>query len=252
MSEQSLSSESHQKRYRDAIHEAKNQGIDAFQSWFNRSENRQQSIVRGSWDFSVHILTPAVCKLMSEPEHKTALEIGFGGGRLLNAACKYFQFAIGVDIHEEQAFVEGFLKEQGNQNFKLLRTTSNEIAIKANSVDFVYSFIVLQHLPTLSSLTGYLEEIHRVLKPNGVAQLYFGKFNKLKPAAQLKSFWAGYKEISNAPVNHISLVLRGGKMRTLCQAYGFQVVESGPSYKTVPDGFPKSRGGQNHVTLVRK
>jgi ubiquinone/menaquinone biosynthesis C-methylase UbiE len=252
MSGQTLPNENQQKRYSDAIHEAKNQGIDAFQSWFNLSENRQQSIVRGYWDFSMHILTPTVCKLMSEPERKTALEIGFGGGRLLNAACKYFQFAIGVDIHGEQAFVGAFLKEEGNQNFKLLRTSSNEIGIEANSVDFVYSFIVLQHLPTLNSLTGYLEEIHRVLKPNGVAQLYFGKFNKLKPAAQLKSFWAGYKEISDAPVNHVSLVLRVGKMRRLCQAYGFEVVDCGPSYKTVPDGFPKSRGGQTYVTLVRK
>jgi len=252
MSEQSVSNESHQKLYRDAIHEAKNQGIDAFQSWFNRSENREQSIVRGYWDFSMHILTPAVCELMSEPEDKIALEIGFGGGRLLNAACKYFQFAMGVDIHEEQAFVEAFLKEQGNQNFKLLRTSGSEIGVEASSVDFVYSFIVLQHLPTLNSLKGYLEEIHRVLKPKGVAQLYFGKFNKLKAVEQLKSFMAGYKEISDAPVNHVSLVLRVGKMRRLCQAYGFEVVESGPSYKTVPDGFPKSRGGQNYVTLVRK
>lgn len=252
MSEKSLSGETHQKRYSDAIHAAKNLGIDAFQNWFNRSQNVHQSIVRGYWDFSMHILTPTVCKLMVAPEQKTALEIGYGGGRLLNAACKYFQYAIGVDIHEEQAFVETFLKEQGNQNFKLLRTTNNKIAIEANSVGFVYSFIVLQHLPTLDSLTGYLEEIHRVLEPNGVAQLYFGKFSKLKPVEQLKSFIVGYKEINNPSVNHISLVLRVGKMRTLCQTYGFQVVASGSSYKTVPDGFPKSRGGQNYVTLLRE
>jgi ubiquinone/menaquinone biosynthesis C-methylase UbiE len=252
MSEQSLSKETHQKRYSDAIHDAKNLGIDAFQSWFNHSTNRQQSIVRGYWDFSIHLLTPTVCKLLTNPEQKTVLEIGFGGGRLLNAACKYFQYAIGVDIHEEQAFVESFLKEQGNQNFELLRTTDNEIAIKANSVDFVYSFIVLQHLPTLNSLISYLEEIHRVLKPNGVAQLYFGKFNNLKPAEQLKYFMTGYKEIINAHVNHTSLVVRVGKMKKLCQTYGFQVIESGSSYKTVPDGFPKNRGGQNYVTLLRK
>ena len=252
MSEQSSSSEIHQNRYSDAIRNAKNLGIDAFQNWFNRSQNVQQSIVRGYWDFSIHMLTPTVCKLIVAPEQKTALEIGFGGGRLLNAACKYFQYAIGVDIHEEQAYVETFLKEQGNQNFKLLRTTNNKIAIEANSVGFVYSFIVLQHLPTLDSLTGYLEEIHRVLEPNGVAQLYFGKFNNLKLFERLKAFMIGYKEIINPPVNHISLVLRVSKMRTLCQIYGFQVVESGSSYKAVPDGFPKSRGGQNYVTLLRR
>ena len=251
MSEQLSSSEIHQKRYSDAIHDAKNLGSDAFQNWFNRSQNTQQSIVRGYWDFSLHILTPGVCKLMTNPEQKTALEIGFGGGRLLNAACKYFQYVIGVDIHGEQVFVETFLKGQGNQNFKLLRTTNNEIAVEENSVDFVYSFIVLQHLPALNSLTGYLQEIYRVLKPNGVAQLYFGKFNKPKHIKQLRPYLAGYNEIVNAPVNHVSLILRVSKMRALCQNYGFKVVESGLSYKTVPNGFPQNHGGQNYVTLLR-
>lgn len=37
----------------------------------------------------------------------------------------------------------------------------------------------------------------------------------------------------------------------LCKSTGFKVVDSGPSYKTVPDGFPAQKGGQNYVTLVK-
>jgi len=49
----------------------------------------------------IHILTPKVCEYIENPEETTALDIGYGGERILNAACGYFKQVLGIDIHEE-------------------------------------------------------------------------------------------------------------------------------------------------------
>ncbi|NJL33984.1 MAG: hypothetical protein HC893_09125 [Chloroflexaceae bacterium] len=62
----------HRQRYCAAIRQARHEGTEAFQAWFNReaAHTPQQAQVRGFWDFSVHILTPTVCRLLSRPENR--------------------------------------------------------------------------------------------------------------------------------------------------------------------------------------
>jgi len=249
MINQILSDDEHQRRYAEAIRQSRQEGEHEFQSWFNCSKDLSQSIVRGHWDLTFHILTRKVCQFLENPEEKTALEIGYGGGRILNAACSYFKEAIGIDIHEEQQAVAAFLRSQGKSNFRLIKTSGNNLEVSSNSVDFIYSFIVLQHLPSFETFVTYLQEIHRCLNPGGLAQLYFGKFSKLSPGDRLRYFFQGYKELPEAPVNHTSLVIRVGKAKELSKKYGFEVLETGTSYKTVPDGYDRVPGGQKYVTL---
>lgn len=245
----------HQRKYTHAIQQARRNGGEAgFQAWFNRETTAtlQQGVVRGYWDFSLHILTPQVCAYLSNPEQKIALEIGCGGGRIMNAACSYFREVIGIDIHAEQQAVAAFLASQQKQNFRLLRTPGDRIGVPDASIDFIYSFIVLQHLPAFSVFVCYLHEVYRCLKAGGVAQLYFGKFARLHPLYQLRYFWPGYRERPGAQANQISLVVRPGRVRTLCRQIGLAVVGCGSSFYRVPDGYASQPGGQNFVTLVKE
>ena len=50
-----------------------------------------------------------------------ALEIGFGGGRLLTQAAKRFENVYGVDIHKNFAMTKKFLTVQGLDNAQLVR-----------------------------------------------------------------------------------------------------------------------------------
>jgi SAM-dependent methyltransferase len=244
----------HQDRYSAAIRQARQAGDGAFQAWFNRESSHtiQQCVVRGYWDFAVHILTPGVCAWMHNPEEKVALEIGYGGGRLLNAACSYFNHAIGIDIHEETAAAEAFLQSQHKQNYTLLRTSGTTIDVADESIDFVYSFIVLQHLPAFVVFELYIQEVYRCLKVGGVAQLYFGKFTRLHPLYQVRYWLQGYKETRGKPANHISLVIRLARVRQVCNQVGFHIVESGTSFFQSPNGYPDRPGGQSYVTLVKR
>ncbi|KAA3646417.1 MAG: class I SAM-dependent methyltransferase [Chloroflexi bacterium] len=246
------SSGQHQQKYAKAIQAARDTSEQAFHAWFDASSSLDESVTSGFWDFSVHILTPQVLQYIASPHQKTALEIGHGGGRLLNVACNYFGKSIGIDIHDQNDYVAEFLKGQGKDNFELIKTNGTEIEVAGTSIDLVYSFIVLQHLPSYQALEGYIAAVSRILKPGGVAQLYFGKFGQLSFGEQLRYRLQGYKEITNAEVNHTSLVVHSGKMKSLCGRYGLRVVDFGISYKNVPSGYPGSPGNQNYVTAVRQ
>lgn len=241
----------HRKRYSEAVREARLAGDKEFQSWFNKSKDIHQTIVRGYWDLTFHILTPKVCEYVEKPEEKVALEIGYGGGRILNAASSYFKQVFGIDIHNEQEKVETFLRSQGKSNFKLIKTLGRTIDVESETIDFIYSFIVLQHLPSFSVYESYIKETYRCLKVGGIAQLYFGKYDKLSLIDRYRFFIPGCKEITNAKPNYTSLVIRVPKVKKLCKKVGFRIIDVGTSYKRAPDGYPKIRGGQNYVTLLK-
>lgn len=247
-----ITDEQHRARYADAIAKARAEGTTAFQNWFNQSTSLEESLVRGHWDMALHILTPKVAALIDKPENKTCLEIGYGGGRIVNAAANFFGRAIGVDVHGERNTVQQLLTAQGKQNVLLLDGDGRSLPVEDQSVDFVYSFIVLQHLPSYEVLDSYVREVHRVLKKGGVTQLYFGRLNKAKYAARIRGFFRGYVEITDAPVNFTSLVVTKRAMKRLCRSHNLEVVDCGPSYKTVPDGYPHREGGQHYVTAVKR
>jgi ubiquinone/menaquinone biosynthesis C-methylase UbiE len=239
-----IDDEAHRQRYASAIHEAQQESPDRFQAWFDDAASEDEAMRRGFWDFSLHILVPAVCERLRDPGSLTALEIGYGGGRLLNAAGSFFGSAIGIDVHDEAAHVGAALDRRGRSNVTLLKTDGTSLPVEAESVDFVYSFIVLQHLPRYDAFVRYLDETHRVLRSGGVAQLYYGRLRSRDPRRR-------YREI-DAPVNHVSLQLAPRHVRKLARSAGFDVVGEGRSYKKVPDGYRNARGGQASVTLMRR
>ena len=224
----------HVAKYRESIDSAAKSGDLAFQQWFCKSSSLKQAEVRGYWDFAVHILTPKVVAEISDPERKTALEIGYGGGRLLRAAASFFGKAIGVDIHTAVPNIPGTT---------LLVGDGKTIPVDSGTVDFVYSFIVFLHLQSFEAFQSYLGETFRVLKSGGVAQLYYG----LKPTAIDESHC-----FLDAPANHASLIIGAQTAQEESRKAGFDVIDTGKSYKNMPDGFPNVIGQQGFVTLKKR
>lgn len=226
-------------------------GATDFHSFFDTSESVVETVVRGHWDFCCHILTPRICEAIDSPIEKVALEIGYGGGRLMNAACAFFRNVIGVDIHGNREAVEAFLRANGKTNFALLRGDGSTIDVESESIDFVYSFIVMQHLVSIQTLAEYIEEIRRCLKPGGIAQIYVGRL-EIRSSRNFRTYWKrGFEELAEPCFRNRSLVLSRWRARRMFRERGFQVLETGTSYKKVPDGFRGRRGGQTYVTARR-
>ena len=57
-----------------------------FHSFFDIEDSIESAMKKGFIDFSHKIFTGDFYHLLGDPRDKTALEIGFGGGRLINAA----------------------------------------------------------------------------------------------------------------------------------------------------------------------
>ena len=149
-----------------------------FFKFFNQSKDFDSVEKMGYIDFFGRIFTPDFFQILNDDtREKTSLEIGFGGGRLLNPASKIFKKAIGVDIHSSFDRTKKVLKKMGCDNFELFhRDEMSEI--EDNSVDFVYSFIVFQHFDKWSEVEYYLKNIQRVLSKNGCGIIYFGTNHK--------------------------------------------------------------------------
>jgi SAM-dependent methyltransferase len=207
-----------------------------------------------------HIAQP-LAPYLTQPETKTALEIGHGGGRLLAAAGRCFQHVIGVDIHDENVKVHSALRERGIRNAQLFKTEGARLPIETEHVNCVYSFIVLQHVETYAVFMRYFQEAFRVLKPGGLAVLYFarwyrwsfGRSSRLLYVADrmLEPFflWKGYEELP-ARVNSTNLRVSLRQARWLARGVGFEVLRALVSGRRVPDGAALY-GGQHGLVLKK-
>ena len=117
-----------------------------------------------------------------DPKNLKALEIGCGIGRILIPMTGIFGEVIGVDVSDEMVKL-GKEKISNIKNCKILENSGSDLSfLEDNYFDFCYSFIVFQHIPEKSIVAGYITEVSRILKPNGVFRFQVRGITKSKPA----------------------------------------------------------------------
>jgi ubiquinone/menaquinone biosynthesis C-methylase UbiE len=99
---------------------------------------------------------------------ETALDFGCGVGRLTRGMAKYFTHCHGIDISESmiakaKELNQAFPNCQFSVNF-----ADHLHAFPDNQFDFIYTTIVLQHLPTQKMIKSYIAEFCRVLRSGGL------------------------------------------------------------------------------------
>lgn len=212
--------------------------------WAILTDSRQKG---GRWDVKDFFSTGVkeitiVLKLLNtkgiRPRFKgKALDFGCGVGRLTQALGRRFASAEGVDI--SQAMIEGALRYNrlGKRVRYHVNTSEHLPILKDASFDFVYTSIVLQHIPPLYSEV-YLREFLRVLKPGGllVFQLPFARRvplkvlwrYKLRLRTRLKKLLqdlgiANFKGFDPHPIDMHAIP--EARVRSLMQACGGEVLD---------------------------
>ena len=97
-----------------------------------------------------------------------ALDFGCGVGRLSRALSTHFEKVIGVDI--SGSMLEEARKQNHDiPNLEFLHNVASDLKlIPGEAIDFVYSNIVLQHMPA-ERQRSFIGEFCRTLRPGGVA-----------------------------------------------------------------------------------
>lgn len=102
--------------------------------------------------------------LVTDPDKKIALDFGCGPGRMVKRMSKIFSRVDGVDISSK--LIAEAKKACPESNFYV--SSGNDLGqAPANTYDFVYSTITMQHIAVHDIRMNILKEMYRVLKPGG-------------------------------------------------------------------------------------
>lgn len=102
----------------------------------------------------------------SSGEGKTLLDLGCGWGRWCNAAADAGYEPVGVDIHLDALEAATRVANRRGKNARYFCADIEQVPFRAESVDQVFSYSVLQHLER-EKVARILGEAWRVLKPGG-------------------------------------------------------------------------------------
>jgi ubiquinone/menaquinone biosynthesis C-methylase UbiE len=102
-----------------------------------------------------------------ELQRGTALDFGCGLGRLTQALCKHFQKCYGVDISPAMVYQAAEYNRFGSACIYVVNDSPDLRRFQDNVFDFIYSNIVLQHMPPDAS-RAYIAEFVRLVKPEGL------------------------------------------------------------------------------------
>ncbi|HWN23406.1 MAG TPA: class I SAM-dependent methyltransferase [Gaiellaceae bacterium] len=97
-----------------------------------------------------------------------ALDFGCGVGRLTRALAARFETAVGVDISAGMVETARALNGDVDSCEFRVNTSTDLSQFGDGEFDFVYSSLVLQHLPSRELVRGYVAEFLRVAAPDGL------------------------------------------------------------------------------------
>lgn len=108
----------------------------------------------------------AFCGLQPSKD-RTLLEIGAGPGRMTHRFAELYGRVIALDVSDRMLQLgRANLAGAGNVEWVLGSGVDLDV-IGDRSVDDVFSYITLQHVPSRRAVLRYLEEAGRVLRPGG-------------------------------------------------------------------------------------
>ena len=135
------------------------------------SKDEEKYRESGKNDFKKFILKDKeLMNFLEKSQEKTCLEFGSGNGIMTEFFAEIFSKVYAVDISEEM--IESAKKRLYNiKNINYIKDSEEKIALLDNSVDFIFSYAVLQHFLNKKMVKERLMEFHRIMKYDAVAKI---------------------------------------------------------------------------------
>jgi ubiquinone/menaquinone biosynthesis C-methylase UbiE len=162
---------------------ARNDAFHYIASW-RKDWNPQSFFQSGEEDYQ-RLVAPVFEQSHWRPEGKSMLELGCGAGRMTRSFSPRFSQVYAFDISAEMLrHAQTLFPEAPNVNW-VLGNGIDLVGLADQTVDFAFSYIVLQHMPEPAFALRYIQEMLRVLRPDGI---FLFQFNSL-PAMAMN--WKG-------------------------------------------------------------
>lgn len=203
----------------------KNQDIEAFLAGATDVINRiRQDLARLS--------------SMGDATEPSLLEIGCGVGRLIYFLHRDASSITGVDISDEMILRARDLLKGISNVYLYVLNDNNLSCVPSQSINFIYSYAVFQHLPSRHLMLRYLDEARRVIRSNGI---FLFQANTAPVLEDRKDTWVGEWVSVRDIINH----LKSNKWRILAvegseTQYTWITASPKLSYIYSRDSFPKA------------
>ena len=118
------------------------------------------------------VIDPVLAAYCVPAAAQAALDLGCGVGRFSRALAERFDAVAAIDVSE--GMIQTALDANRDvDNLRFFATDGMFFPLDEDSVDFVFSYEVLQHMPSHDVIAANLRETARVLRPGGRALLHF-------------------------------------------------------------------------------
>ena len=138
----------------------------------NRQVDEFELQETGKTDFAKYIVNDSLIKLALGHEPQHVLEIGTGVGRMTDYFAANYPRVSGIDISRTMIAIAK-KRLAARANVTLAETGGDRIPFNDQQFDFIFSYQVFKHVPSVEVIANYLKEIKRTLQPGGVAKLHF-------------------------------------------------------------------------------
>ena len=127
----------------------------------------------GEMNLEQEILTDLgnVCQ-GKDPKQMSVLEIGCGTGRITRALAKFFGEVYAVDISGEMVR-QARLALRDYPNAHVFQNNGRDLAVVREALgdrllDFAFSYIVFQHIPSREVIESYVRDVNGLLRPGAL------------------------------------------------------------------------------------
>lgn len=140
-------------------------------SW-RKEWDLESFIASGEEDFQ-RLVIPVLARCDLPADGKSMLELGCGAGRMTGSFAKRFRHVYAFDLSREMLSRARQMHTAEKNILWLLSNGADLSCVASDSMDFVFSYLVLQHLPEEALALQYIREMLRVLRPGGVFLFQF-------------------------------------------------------------------------------
>jgi len=124
-----------------------------------------------------------------DPKQMTVLEIGCGSGRITRALSEIFGHVYAVDISGEM-IRQATQSLHDRPNAHVFQNSGSDLTVLGDlQVDFAFSFIVFQHIPSRDVIRSYVREVHRLLRPGGLFKFQVQGWTEMETGSE--DTWIG-------------------------------------------------------------